>query len=160
LALLVLGGALAVILMKNIVHAVLCLIVSFIGVAGIFLTLQADFLAAVQILVYAGAVAILIIFALMMVNNGDGKMNNTNKNGPNLLWGSITALAFALALFISLIGTNWTLIGNQEINVTPVADIAKNLLTTHLVGFELAAILLLIAMIAAIIIAKEVKHNG
>ena len=78
LAALTLGGALAVINLKNIVHSVLCLIVTFLGVAGIFLTLRADFLAAVQVLVYAGAVSILVIFALLLVNQGDGKMAETN----------------------------------------------------------------------------------
>lgn len=73
---LVLGSALLVVTLKNLVHSVLWLIVTFIGVAGIFLLLNADFVAMVQVLVYAGAVCIMIAFGVMLVQRQD--MENSN----------------------------------------------------------------------------------
>jgi len=159
LAFVVLGGALSVVLLKNIVHAALSMIISFIGVAGIFLMLQADFLAAVQILVYAGAVAILVIFALMLVARGDGVMSNTNLAGPNHIAGTAVTLVFAGALLASLVTTSWPLLSNVTFAATAVSDIATKLLTTHIMAFELVAILLLVALVAAIIIAKGASDN-
>ena len=159
LAALTLGGALAVINLKNIVHSVLCLIITFLGVAGIFLTMKADFLAAVQVLVYAGAVAILVIFALLLVNRGDGNMQETNPYGRLGIIGIAAAALFFGALSFSLSKTAWQTTA-AALQTTSVAEIGYRFLTQYAVGFELAAILLLLAMVAAIIIGREVKDNG
>mgnify|MGYP005816904911 FL=1 len=159
LAALTLGGALAVINLKNIVHSVLCLIVTFLGVAGIFLTLRADFLAAVQVLVYAGAVSILVIFALLLVNQGDGKMAETNPYSRFGYLGVAAAMLFFGFLSFSLIKTTWQTTGIAAA-ATSVGEIGVRLVSQYVIAFELAAVLLLVAMVAAIIIGREVKDHA
>ena len=78
LAFVTLGSALSVVYLTNIVHSALALIFTFLGVASLYLTLNADFLAAVQVLVYAGAVSILIAFGIMLITRGEGRMYETN----------------------------------------------------------------------------------
>jgi len=157
LAFVTLGSGLAVVYLTNIVHSALALIVTFLGIAGIYLTLNADFLAAVQILVYAGAVSILIVFGIMLITRGDGRMSETNTFGKY----KYTALLVVTALFgvISyyIIRTPWQVETGAILEDT-MGQIAEILLGHYVIPFELAAILLTVAMVGAIVIAREVKN--
>lgn len=153
-----LGAALAVVFLKNIVHSALSLIVTFLGVAGLYISLQADFLAAVQVLIYAGAVSILIIFAIMLVSKGDGKMQETNLFGKHKYTAGIVSAGILGILSFFIINTPWE-ISRGVLPSDTVGSIAELLFTDYVLPFELAAILLLVAMIGAIVIAKEVKNS-
>jgi len=154
-----LGSALSVVFLKNIVHSTLALILTFLGVAVIYLTLHADFLAAVQVLVYAGAVSILIVFGVMIITRGDGKMDETNLFGKYKYPAAVVVFIFLNAVSYLIIKTPWQVKAGLQSKNT-VGDIAELLLSDYVIGFELAAILLTIAMVGAILIAKEVKKNG
>src|SRR5690348_17420839 len=109
IAIILVGSALLVVSMRNIVHSALALIVVFAMAAGIYLLLNAEFIAIVQILIYAGAVTILILFALMLTRmRGQARTNPTNK-----LWGvAIVICALIGAVIIYAATTSHRLIGN------------------------------------------------
>jgi len=151
ITILVVGSALAVVLLRNIVHSALFLIVTFVGVSGLYILLQADFLAAVQLLVYAGAVAILIVFGVMLTVRGDIK--NSNMFNSYKLSGGIVALVFFLIVERIILKTDWVLstAAMPESTVGPIAD---SLLGNFVIPFEVAAVLLLVAMVGAILLAR------
>ncbi|MGI6224675.1 MAG: NADH-quinone oxidoreductase subunit J [Peptococcales bacterium] len=157
LAFVTLGSALAVVYVTNIVHSALALILTFLGIAGLYLTLNADFLAAVQVLVYAGAVSIVIVFGIMLITRGDGKMCDTSIFGKY----KYTALIVVAALFgvISyyIIRTPWQ-VENGVGTIDSIGTIGDVLFSTYVIPFELAAILLTVSMIGAIVIAREVRN--
>ncbi len=157
LAFVTLGSALSVVYLTNIVHSALALIFTFLGVASLYLTLNADFLAAVQVLVYAGAVSILIVFGIMLITRGEGRMYETNTFGKY----KYTAFAVVAALFgvISyfIISTPWE-IQTGVTDTDTLGQLSEVLFNNYVIPFELAAILLTVSMIGAIVIAREVKN--
>ncbi|MDW7673019.1 MAG: NADH-quinone oxidoreductase subunit J [Bacillota bacterium] len=152
----IIGSALAVVLMKNIVHSALLMIVTFIGIAGLYITLNAEFLGLVQILVYVGAVSIILIFGIMLTRRGDMKGSNPFNRYK------IGAGAVSLGLFY-LIGqniykTNWS-ISQVPVQEGYTEAIPQLVLVDLLVPFQLAGLLLLVAMVGAIVLAKGVKKS-
>jgi len=157
IAVITLGSALLMVLNRNIFHSALYMVVTFIGVAATYVTLQADFMAAVQVLVYAGAIAIFVIFGIMLTVRGNMKQTN--------LFSKSAAVAGLLSL--ALIVINWFMVFRTEWPVSSAAppeetvnQIAELMLTKYVVPFEVAAILLLVALLGAVIIAKEVKKTS
>lgn len=145
------AAALGVVISKNIFHSALFLIISFLGVAAIYFQLNAAFLGLVQIMIYAGAISVLIIFAIMLVMTPDISTSNpSDKKGVGV--GIIIAGLFTSLVAASVVSSKWTLINNVVEN--PVEMIAELLMGDFVVAFEVAAILLLVAAIGAIIIAK------
>ncbi len=152
LSLMTLLGALGAMLLKNLVHCAIGLVLFFIGIAGFYLLLQAEFIAAVQILIYVGAVATLILFAVMLTENVIGE--TTLKGLGRNRWA---------ALILSLVvgGVLIKAIGHQTFSAAQVAErvstreIGRSLLTTYVLPFEVISILLVAAMIGAIVIAME-----
>jgi len=149
-----LGGALGVVLSRNLVHAALYLVLALFGVAGFFILLEAPFLAIVQILVYVGAIAVLITITIMVTRRIMGITENVNRNWPIGL--------LAAALVLALLG--FTLMGSFS-GVTPLAEVPPDTVeqigrafVAHqgfLVPFELASVLLLAALIGAIVVARD-----
>ena len=145
-------AALGVILMRNIFHAALCLILCFLTVAGIYVTLSADFLAVVQILIYVGAISVLIILAIMLTREVQrGSLSNKLQ-----LPAFIVALLFLEVLVLTLINTPWQIAG------TPPVAPTTHALATILFGeggfilpVVIAALLLLSAILGAIVLARE-----
>jgi len=156
LALLTIGSALGVVLFRNIVHSALCLVVTFIGVAGIYLTLQADYLALTQILVYGGAVSVLIVFAVMLIQRGTIKQ--TNLFGRLFIPAGIVAFALLVVIIRIFILQQWTL-STRNVPDETVTGIAELMLTPYAIPFEIVAVRLLVPMILAIVIGKEVKES-
>lgn len=144
-------SAVLVVSLRNIFHAVLFLVAAFVGIAGLYLTLNSPFLAGVQVLIYVGAIAVLTLFAVFMTRNA-----MSQGNPPSSLQGS--ALLVAVAVFVALggvlIGTAWHAINPAAVSFPP-ESVAASLFTTYLFPFELASVLLLIAMIGAIVIARD-----
>jgi NADH-quinone oxidoreductase subunit J len=152
-----LAAGLATVTARNLVHAALALIASFFGVAILFVLLQAGFLATVQVVLYIGAIAILIIFAIMLTRR---VMQDTGPQTNQQWW--LSAL-LALALFAAL----WVIL--QQVpalqNVTAGPAISPDYLNQlgasfvdpnqYLLPFELASVLLLIALVGSIVIAGE-----
>lgn len=135
---------------RKLVHSAMFLVVCFLAVAGIFLLGGADFLAAVQILVYAGAIMILMLFAIMLTPGQTETASN-----PGQRWGAgIVALAFLAVAAVTTLGTNWPMAKTIADQPTTFA-IGELILNKYVLPFEMASVLLLAAMVGAILIARE-----
>ena len=155
LAVMMVGSALGVVLLNNIVYSAFLLGGVFMSISGFYILLNADFVAAAQILIYVGAINVLILFAIMLVN----KQEDFSKMPSRWIRQGATALVcmglFALLGTMVLI-TPWKLstISPAEVGNSVVA-IAKHFFSDFLLPFELASVLLLIAMVGAIILARR-----
>ena len=160
----ILIGSLGVVLFRQIIYSALLLGFVFICVALMYLLLNADFLAAAQVLIYIGAVNVLIVFAIMLVNKPDLEQNN------NVTFGEIISALMSISLFGLLTNiifdTSWQSLNSSSVSILPnqiltessvasVYIIGVHLLTDFLLPFELLSIVLLLALIGAIVIARK-----
>jgi len=145
-------AALAVVLLKNVFRAALALILCFLTVAGLYVTLSADFLAAVQILVYVGAISVLIILAIMMTREYQRGSPANKLQIPAF----IIAAVFLVIMVFTLTNTPWQISGAPPLTPTTAA-LANNLFGEggFILPVEIAAVLLLSAILGAIVIARE-----
>jgi len=152
----ILGFALAMVFSKNLVHSAIYMVVAFVGVAGIYLMLSADFLAAVQLLVYVGAISVLLVFGVMLTRRGD--IAASNLFNKSILSGAVVSLALFVILGRLIFTGEWSIssLSVPDSTVGPIADLMMNV---YVIPFETAAILLLAAMVGAIIVAKGAKHS-
>ncbi|MGI9951059.1 NADH-quinone oxidoreductase subunit J [Moorellaceae bacterium AZ2] len=156
LAALTVGSAVAVVLLPNIVHSALYLVLTFIGVAGLYILLEAEFLAAVQVLVYAGAVAILLIFGVMLTRRGN--MRQSNPFNSYHVAAGVVSLALFILVVLALGQSAWRgQSGTWPENT--VGAIAEAFLGPFVLPFEVAAVLLLVGIIGAILLAREEKRK-
>jgi NADH-quinone oxidoreductase subunit J len=155
MAVVIVGAAITVLLLRNVFRAALALILCFIAVAGIYITLSADFLAAVQILVYVGAISVLIILAIMMTR-GIQKGNPVNKMRIPAI---IVAAALLGILIYAVTSTPWSISTQAPLENT-TAPLAAKLFSEN--GYILpvltGATLLLAAILGAIVITRENKQ--
>jgi NADH-quinone oxidoreductase subunit J len=158
-ALFVLGGGWGVITTRNLVHGTLYLILSLFGVAGFFVLLSAPFLAVVQVLVYIGAIAILIVFAVMLTRSMTSLQEVVNRQWA--LSAVVAVLMFVLltvAVILPVWGQNGSLAGQPVSEVVATTtDLGKALVdgNQYVLPFEVASLLLTAAMIGAIVIARD-----
>ncbi|HEY3413720.1 MAG TPA: NADH-quinone oxidoreductase subunit J [Armatimonadota bacterium] len=153
LALLTLVPAVLVVTLRNLIHAALCLGVSFVGVAGLYLLLNAEFIAAAQVLVYVGAITVLILFAIMLTQG----LTGTTFGGPtHSQWpiGLATAGVMMVLLGTFLMRQPWPLQTDPGIVANTPQVLGIQLLTTYIIPFEVASIVLLAALVAAIVLAS------
>lgn len=146
LAVLSIGSALAVMAARSIIHAVLFLILFFVSLAAMFVLLSADFVAVAQLLVYAGAIGVLVVFAILLTPSREQRPMETRFVGPGLLAGAVVA---GTVIFIAF-NTNWNT-ANNDFSST-VDAIGQALLNRWALPFEIASVLLIAAMIGAIVI--------
>jgi len=152
IALLTLGSGLGVATSKNLYYAALFLTGALGGMAAFFVLLSAGFLAAVQVIVYIGAIAILILFAIMLSR----KLMTTNEpqeNDQSLLAGVVAALFF-IALAFVVVGIEWP-VQDAEPAADTIVQLGLNFLGAYLIPFEVVSILLLVALVGGIILARE-----
>jgi NADH-quinone oxidoreductase subunit J len=145
-------GALGVVTARTVFASGLWLVLSFVGVAGLYVLLEAPFLAAAQVLIYAGAVAILVLFAIMLTRR---VMSETSGGQTNNQWG--IAAFVALMLFIvllSAINQDWR-ISTDAPPQDMITALREAFLGPYLLPFEIVSALLLAALVGAIIIARE-----
>jgi NADH-quinone oxidoreductase subunit J len=143
-------SAAMIIFVRNLLHAVLFLILSFVGIAGVYITLSADFLAVVQVLVYAGAIAVLMIFAIML------SPRSARDNGENMLRGPAVVLAGLVVSGVTFVAieTDWREASGEGFETTAAA-IGEALVSPFVLPFEVASVLLVVAMIGAIVLVRE-----
>lgn len=166
-ALLTLGGAIMVAGTKNLVHACVYLLASLFGVAGLYATLGADFLAATQLVVYAGGVVILMLFGIMLTG---GNTNNANKFGlvkipgmgsvKTFIIGGLSATVISLVLLkiiASVLKANE--IGELPEFTSTVEKIGTMLITDHVLAFEISSVLLLGALVGAAVISRPTRKG-
>ena len=171
-------AAIAVVQLRDIFRAALFLVVSFVGVAGLFILLRAEFLAVVQLLLYVGAISVLIIFAILMTRDVE---QGSPPNRLRILAG-VLAVLFLLATSFVALNTDWNLIDDaipqagateitsplgggklpaetvnrvEEVYSNTVPEIAGLLLGDYVLAFEAASVLLLAAVIGALALVRE-----
>jgi NAD(P)H-quinone oxidoreductase subunit 6 len=154
LSAMMLGAALGVVLLSNVVYSAFLLAGTFISAAGLYLLLNADFVAMAQVLVYVGAVNVLIIFAIMLVNKRE------DFTPVPQAWIRKTATAvvciglFAL-LSTMVLATPWAISTDATVPSGSMVVIGKHFFSDFLLPFELASVLLLMALIGAIVLARR-----
>lgn len=142
-------SALMIAVVRDLIHAVLFLILSFIGVAGIYITLSADFVAVVQVLIYAGAISVLMIFAVLLTPRSDRDNAAVSYAAPLSV---LAGLVGAVIIFVAL-DTNWRQVEDDRFGQT-AKEIGTALLGPYALPFEIASIVLVVAMIGAIILVR------
>ena len=147
-------GSLGVVLLPNIVYSAFLLGGVFLSVAGLYLLLNASFVAAAQTLVYVGAVNVLILFAIMLVNKKETLAAIPGLLVRRLLSGAVCAGLFALLLRVAFT-TPWAVPGPTPVGEEATIRLGEHLFTDYLLPFELASVLLLMAMIGAIVLARR-----
>ncbi len=153
-AIILLGGWI-VVNDRNLYRAALGMILSFFGVAGLYALLNVGFLAVVQILIYVGAIAILILFAIMLT----GRVMDRKALPRNAQWvvSALVALAlFGMFSYILLFQAEgqWSVTSTSPPQET-IAKLGEALVTTYALPFEVASVLLLVALVGAVVIARE-----
>ena len=149
LAVITVGSALGTAAVRNLIHAVVFLVISFTGVAGLYITLSADFLAVTQVLIYVGAISILVLFAIMLTPRGDRGNQEGFLRLPAVL---LSGLLAATMIFVAL-DTDWNISDRAGFEDT-ATDIGEALLDKFVLPFEIASVLLLVAMLGAIVLVR------
>jgi NADH-quinone oxidoreductase subunit J len=162
IAALLVGSALAVVLRRNIVHAALFLVLVFGATSGIFILLNAEFIAIVQILIYAGAITILILFAIMLTRHSMSRQSNpANKQ----LWpAAIVCVLLGASIIFAMFTPGSQL--HPEADSTFISTSINNVLRigqllyspsgySYVLPFEIASLVLLVAIVGAIAIGRE-----
>ena len=145
------GAALAVVLSKNLFHAVLWLALALTGTAGVFLLLEADFLAAVQLLLYAGGVVTVAVFAIVVTEHLVGeRISQTNRR---LAGGAIVSIG-VFALIVSTLAQRPLATARPAMTGDLTKMLGENVLTQFVLPFELLALLMVAALLAAIYFAR------
>ncbi len=154
LGLVTLAGAAGVVLRRNLFHAALFLVLSFVGVAGLYLLLEAEFLAMVQILIYVGAISILIIFAIMLSRRISAP--EFRGRSDQWSWALVAAAALFAALAFILLRVNWPVVPSA-VPADAIGQLGQALVSPSqfVLPFEVASVVLLVALVGSVIIARE-----
>jgi NADH-quinone oxidoreductase subunit J len=155
LSVLALFSALMMISSKNPVHSVLWLIVTFFSISGHYILLNAQFLAIVNIIVYAGAIMVLFLFVIMLMNLN--KSSEPQKNKWLRLAGGVAGGCLLLVFVAALkdIGEKNNVVLVNEGSIGLIKNLGKELFSTYVVPFEISSILFLSAMVGAVVIGKK-----
>ncbi|NQW17575.1 MAG: NADH-quinone oxidoreductase subunit J [Chloroflexi bacterium] len=159
LAVITVIGALGVVLDRNVVRATLSLLIAMLGVAGIFLVAYAEFLALAQILIYAGAVTIVILFAIMLTRTTDLNINLDNPQRPVAFLIAVGVFVLLTLTFIysdvpQLAEPDSVAVAIAESNSTGFETVGDSLFNQWAIPFEIASVILLVAMVGAIALAR------
>lgn len=152
LATVTLVAAFLTVTLRNVVHSALALVGAFFGVAAIYLLLEAEFLAVVQVLIYVGAIAVLILFAIMLTRG----LMKSDESGANDQWAWVGGLLFFFFLGTLLINLRgpWPL-NTTAITTDLIPTLGKLFVTTYVLPFEIVSVLLLAALVGALMIARD-----
>ena len=155
LSVLALFSALMMITSKNPVHSVLWLIVTFFSISGHYILLNAQFLAIVNIIVYAGAIMVLFLFVIMLMNMNKSTEPQKNRwvKFAGAIAGGCLLLILVAALKDSEVKLKYTEVKTGDIGL--IRNLGKELFTTYVVPFEISSILFLSAMVGAVVIGRK-----
>jgi NADH-quinone oxidoreductase subunit J len=152
IAIITLSGALAAATLQKLIHAALCLVIAFVGVAAYFFLLGAEFVGLVQVFVYVGAVAVLIVFTILLTRreaNGGGGVN----------WGgAIVAPAVFGGLLWTILKTKSLAIPAPQIETLTVKRIGQALMTDYVWPLQCVGLVLTVALIGALVLVMEEKR--
>lgn len=149
-------SAFLVVTLKNIFHSALFLVLTLFSIAGLYVLLGAEFLAGVQVLIYVGAITILMIFAIMLtyqLSSASIKQVNEQVKSATV----IVLIFFGLSL-AALLKTAWP-VGTAALPEHHILELGRQLLSTYVIPFEVVSIVLLVALIGAIIISRQERQE-
>ena len=167
-AFMVLGGALGVITRSNPVHAALSLVLTLFGIAVMFVSHDAQFLAAVQVIVYAGAIVVLFLFVIMLLGvdqTEDVNIEPITVQRPLALIVGVGVMGIVIAAIVAsrdllggrTAGLNEATLENPDANIR---QLARQIFGDNVFAFELTSVLLLVAVVGTVLMARRVKSNG
>jgi NADH-quinone oxidoreductase subunit J len=148
------AGAVLTVTRKNPLSSALSLVVSLVAVAGLFATLSAHFLFAIQLLVYAGAVMVLVIYVIMILNLRERDMRVLGLSRPRAALASVASLAVLLVLARVFAGGRTAFPADAK-GLGSIEELATALFTRYLLQFEVVSVLLLAAMVGAVVLAMR-----
>jgi NADH:ubiquinone oxidoreductase subunit 6 (subunit J) len=156
LATLMLASAIAVVTMRDIIRCGLAMIVCFLALAGLYVTLGAAMVAAAQVIVYIGAISVLILFAIMLTQDkaAPSRLVFQTQAAP----AAVAAIVVAVLVAVAAAGTDWGAV-NQAVRVA-TKDLANLLFDNYVLAFEAVSVLLLAAVIGGVFLAKREKDAG
>ena len=149
------ASAVGVLLMRNVLYAALLLIICLLCLAGIYILLQAEFLAITQIMIYAGGILVLLIFGIMLTTKKEGKPLEVGNHG--LLPGSLVGLGFLFLLIYSIQTASFNFPQSQMAS-NNITEVGTKIMSDYVAPFEVAGILLLVTLIGAAIMASVTKN--
>lgn len=152
-ALMAIAGGVLMLNLTKVIHMVLSIGLSFFGVAGLFVILQAEYLAFVQILIYAGAITIMMAMGTMMTSH-QSEETNTKKRKWHTIFATLASIGLGLFFLYGIYTTNWNT-GYIFVSENNVLEIGMTLFSRYVIPFEVASILLLVALVGAIVLAKK-----
>jgi NADH-quinone oxidoreductase subunit J len=162
LSALTLVAAILVVTVKNIIHSALWLITSFFGVGALYLLMEAEFIAVVQVLIYVGAISILVLFAIMLTRHvtGEGVRQLYQRWWVALI---VAAALFSVLIVPTVLNYQWAVVqpaaGGQPAGIATARELGTAFMREYLLPFEIASVLLLVALIGAIVIAFEERSS-
>ncbi len=158
-AILAVISSLLVIGLRSPMHSVMLLIVSFGALSGLYVLLDAPFTAVTQIIIYAGAIMVLFLFVVMLLNaHTEDELPGPRAHGPIIKMGALLSVLLAVEVVWALQRLGVTAFGPDQggtESISSVARIGGALFTTHALAFEVTSILILVAMVGAIVIARK-----
>lgn len=153
MAFVVIFGAIMMVCSRNLLNSAVWMVFSFFGVAGIYGTMNLSFFTVVQIMVYVGAITILILFATMLTRHPKGDIENTNPFSSTLPGAAVVSIG--LAALMSLMIRSVAQVAPEEVADGLIQAVGIEMFGTYVLPVELVAVLLIVGMIGAIVIAKE-----
>ena len=159
-AALAVGAAINVLVQKHVLYSSLSLIVMLTAMSSLFILLQAEFLAVINVIVYAGAIMVLFVFVIMLLN-----LPRDEDGADRLRWLKFAGIPMGLFLLFLVVATLWNVTGEVGAGVTSAspevqfngsaAEVGRSLFTDYLLPFELTSLLILIALMGAVVFAKK-----
>src|SRR3954471_20296188 len=155
LATLMLAAGIAVVSMRDIIRCGLAMIVCFLALAGIYVTLGAPMVAAAQVIVYIGAISVLILFAIMLTQDkvAPARLVFQTQAAP----AAVAAIVVAVLVALAVAGTDWGAVGSHVVTATDA--LAKLLFQDYVLAFEAVSVLLLAAVIGGVFLAKRERDS-
>ena len=150
----IIASAVLMVTRRNLIHSVMFMLLLFFHIAGVFVLLNAEFLAAVQLIVYAGAILILYLFVVMLLSVD----RETQSVRANRFWPWLVGFGFVIAAEIALLVLRGTFPADRGQAVknagAGVRELGVELYTNYLVPFEVASVILLVGLVGAVMLAK------
>ena len=172
-----LAGAAGVVLNRNPVHAALSLVATLFGIAVLFIAQEANFLAAVQVIVYAGAIVVLFLFVLMLLGVDRAEDLSIEPLSGHRVAAAIVGIGICALPVLALASTDWEATGARPVatvaadgtlgeapanqlddGVADIDQLGESLFTDYLFAFEVTSVLLVIAVVGAVVLARKVKR--
>lgn len=152
LATIAIFGGMLMLNLTKVIHMLLALVMTFLAIAGIYVTLSAEFVAAVQVLIYSGAITIIMIFGIMLTKHNDQQKQQRSNKRNGLVGAGV--IGFFIVMYLLINGVSF---GEQatDLHVNNTEQIGIALYSHYVIPFELMSIVLLVALVGAIILAKR-----